>query len=454
MKRGLSVGAFLLLGATAALQWHRLPGHVSGWYGVAVFTLLAAKLAFSLTRGPYRITERQQRIVDGLDVAVLITMFNEDPEALRACLESLLRQTRKPSSVTVIDDGSEDPRGVLTAHEMRLFFLDRGIDFSVIEQPVNMGKREALAVGVHQHPTADVYLGVDSDTLLHEDALMEGLKPFADPSVNGVTGQVLAWNHRTNLLTRLIDLRYANAFLFERAAYSLLGSVLCICGSLGFYRGTVVRENLEDFLGQTFLGRKCTYGDDRRLTNYCLMTGKVVMQSSAVAWTLVPERFGHYVKQQVRWNKSFFRESLWVICNQSMAKPSFWLTFVEMASWITFTIGLMSSLVVAPFRAGIGILPIWLLFAMLLSYARSARYLEAGHERMPVWERVGTYLIAPLYGFLHVGVLLWLRMYALATLRDTRWGTREKGVEVAVGRQQPVDVLVPLQDLLEPSTGL
>lgn len=59
-----------------------------------------------------------------------------------------------------------------------------------------------------------------SDTVLAEDALHEALKPFAEARVTVVTGLVLALSRRRNLLTRLTDLRYANSFLFERAAYS------------------------------------------------------------------------------------------------------------------------------------------------------------------------------------------------------------------------------------------
>ena len=83
------------------------------------------------------------------------------------------------------------------------------------------------------------------------------------------------------MLTRLIDLRYVSAFLAKRAAYSFFGAVLCCCGSLAFYRADIVRANLDDFLDQRFLGRVATYGDDRRLTNYALRGGRVVLCPTA-----------------------------------------------------------------------------------------------------------------------------------------------------------------------------
>ena len=43
---------------------------------------------------------------------------------------------------------------------------------------------------------------------------------------------------------------------------------------------------------------------------------------------------------------------------------------------------------------------------------------------------LGTLLLAPLYGIIHMTLLLPLRIVALATLRDNSWGTRKSGTEV------------------------
>ncbi len=315
-------------------------------------------------------------------------------------------------------------------------FARAGIDYRTIRFERNLGKREALAAAFALHPDADVYVCVDSDTHLDGDAVRHVLAPFAQRRTNAVTGLVLASNARRNLLTRLIDLRYANAFLYERAAYSLLGSVLCCCGSLAAYRGAVVREHMGDFLGQRFLGRACTYGDDRRLTQYALLRGRVVLQPNAVAWTEVPTNLAWYLRQQNRWNKSFFRESLWTVTRARVHRPAFWLASVELGSWLVFTGALLAAMVALPLGAG-GVHGSWslggayVMYAMLLSYARSARYVEVRHVAMPWPERVGSYLLAPLYGLLNVGVLLWVRLYSLATLRDNGWGTRAQVEAVA-----------------------
>jgi hyaluronan synthase len=430
MSRVFSAITMMVIVALAIYAEH---GHIASWYGVAVFTLLLLKLAASLTHKPITVNEKDAARVSRLTVAVLLTVYNEDVTAFRKCLESLRRQTRLPNAIAVVDDCSTDKSALNLAIEYEPVFRAMGVDYRVIAFELNRGKRHGLAAGIRQFFKADVYLGVDSDTELDVEAVYEGMLPFASRRVNAVTGLVLALNARKNVLTRLIDLRYANAFLFERAAYGLLKSVLCCCGSLAFYRGSVVRENLDDFLSQTFLGREATYGDDRRLTNYCLKNGQVVMQSSAVAWTLVPERLKHYLKQQTRWSKSFFRESLWVIQTGRAQRPAFWLSLIELTSWLTFTSMLLIALVMAPFKADVNTWSLYLMYAMLLGYARSVRFLEPGQRtRMPMGERIATFLLAPLYGLLHVGLLMWIRVYALLTLRDNGWGTRQGGAEVTM----------------------
>src|SRR4029077_180849 len=112
------------------------------------------------------------------------------------------------------------------------------------------------------------------------DTVRELIAPLADPEVMAAAGTVLALNYPGNLVTRLQDLRYGNSFLFERAAYSQVGSVLCCCGALSAYRGTLVRKYLPDFLNQQCLGKPAVFGDDRRMTNYCLTEGRVVFQES------------------------------------------------------------------------------------------------------------------------------------------------------------------------------
>jgi hyaluronan synthase len=423
---GVIMGA--ILGFVLALHMARdADGHVVerlGWYGTAVSVLIGSKLLLSLLAAPTRATEDVLAAVDNLKVAAIITCRNEDPGAFARCLDSILHSTRLPDALTIVDDASSSPDCRRIARSLMPVFLGCGVRYHLTVFPKNLGKREGLADGFRREWDADVYLCVDSDTILHPDAIANALKPFADPRVQATTGAVFAANRTRNVLTRLIDLRYCYAFLGERAAYSVLSSVLCVCGSLALYRGPAVRKYLDSFLGQRFLGLACTYGDDRRLTYYCLREGKVKLAPDAIAWTLVPYSMKHFLRQQLRWSKSFFRETLWMLFTVPPWRICWWLSMIELATWSGFTGALLYSLAVRPALSGHFAAMTYVISALVLSYARSGNYVQAEHPNLGLGGKLSTLLIAPLYGVIHMTVLLPLRVVALLTLRDNGWGTR------------------------------
>lgn len=374
-------------------------------YGVIALGLLAAKF----------LAARKQTWEAGpaLTTAVVIPLYNEDPEAFAACLRSVQKASPGLGEIWVVDDGSTDKTCLEFA--WRASIADRRIE--VVLLPVNGGKRHAMAE-MFRKSTADIFITVDSDTVLAPDAIWEALKPFSDERVQGVTGVVRALNPVENLLTRLIDVRYASAFMLDRLAQSMFGSVLCACGSLALWRADLVRENLDDFVAQKFLGIPVQYGDDRRMTNYALLKGRVVVQWTALARTLVPSKINHFLRQQARWNRSFCRETFWALRHLSPRRPAWWLALTELASWALLSFGFTLSL--TDHRSA------WfVLGAVGVAYLRSLRYATEGGR---VWL---TFILGPLYAVLHFTLLLPVKLWAVCTLRNKSWGTREK-VEVGL----------------------
>jgi hyaluronan synthase len=392
-------------------------GGGGSWYALGALSLLGVKLVGSARYRPAR-----SPAPAGMRVAVVVCLYNEDPEAFRRCLVSIAGQTRAPDEVWVIDDGSPDEVCLRLAGEL----LEGAAGAVVHRLEHNGGKRHAQRVAF-ERTTCEIVMTLDSDTELDGAAIAEGLRPFADPRVNAVTGNVRALNYDRNVLTRLIDLRYAYAFLFERAAYSTVGSVVCCCGSLSFYRTALVRRHLADFVGQTFLGVPVQFGDDRRLTQYALQSGRAVLQDTAVGYTLVPERIGHFRRQQLRWNKSFFRETLWTLRRSGLRCWPFWISLVELTIWIASAASLINTVYVRPLVSGQLMPWQYAAYAALLAYARNVRYL--GRPRASIRSQIVTFALAPLYSVLHVVLLTPLRLYALLTLRRSHWGTRAR-VEV------------------------
>ncbi len=434
-RRSVAAVAMFAVATVGVLVTARVGGGRVGLYGAATFTYLAVKLALSVLYRPARDGEEPPPV----RAAVVVPLYNEDPGAFAACLDSLRAQTRRPDEVWVVDDGSTSDTCARLARQRQAAFAAAGVVLHVARFPVNRGKRHAQA-HAFRRSGADVFVTVDSDTVLDPHALAEGLKPFRDPRVMAATGRVRALNATANLLTRLIDLRYANAFLYERAAYSALGAVLCCCGSLSFYRSRIVQQNLADFVHQRFLGVEVHYGDDRRLTNYALREGRVVFQATCLGHTAVPERFGHWLRQQLRWNKSFIRETWWCL---TRFRPWSWpwvLSALELTTWVAMSVALVFALVVRSGEAGLAALWFYGANAAFLAYARSVRYI--GEPDLPLARQIGVFLLAPLYAVVHVFVLIPLRLVAFATLRRTGWGTRST-----------VEVVIDLRDRPDPTPG-
>lgn len=432
------VSLFAAVGAAAAawFSWRGFPS----WspYGAAIAVLLTGKLVLSLL--PAR---RYPPAPPGIRVAVVVPIYNEDPAILARGLDSIDAQTYRPAFVRIIDDGSTDS----AAYEYARGWASSRPWARVVWQP-NAGKREAMACAFRELDGAvDYFVCIDSDTVLEPTAIAAGLAPFADPRVSAVTGTVVALNASAGLLPRLLDLRYVNAFLYERSAYSQLGAVLCVCGSLAFWRADIIREHLGDFLGQRFLGERCTFGDDRHLTNLSLLHGRVVIAHGAIARTAVPERGGHLIRQQVRWGRSFFRESLWALTHLSPRRPAWWISGLESVSWAGFTFGLLFTLFVLPLVSGQIEVVDYLVWVTLTGYARSVHVFSIRRADISRAQQAAVFVLAPVYGMLHVLVLLPLRVWSLVTLRSRSWGTRARGAEVRLGqpagmeaRHQPGDV--------------
>lgn len=387
-------------------------------YGAVVFAILGTKLGLSLLPATaYRTPDTGE-----IRAGAVVTIYNEDPTSLRRSLDSLLAQSYPLEAIALVDDASSDRAALDICHE---YAARRPDVFTVIEQPVNMGKRHALAAGFRLlEGRVDVFVGIDCDTTLEPHAIAEGLRPFTDEQVMAATGVIVASNHERNLLTRLIDVRYINGFLSERAAYSKLGAVLCVSGALAFYRASVITPNIERFLEQRFMGEIATVGDDRHLTNLALTQGKVVLAENSIGSTAVPENFSHYRRQQLRWGRSFFRESWWALRNHPATSAAWWLTLIEVLQWFVFTNLIVFMVVVHPLLTGRFLLGQYLMFVGLMAMARSVRYFDLIRSRQSSRSKAVSFMVTPIYGLMNLFVMLPLRLGSLMTLRSSGWGTR------------------------------
>lgn len=401
---------------------------VSAVYLASVVVLVVQFLAAQIER-PYRVDDDQRAALDALDVVVLVPCYNEDPEALRRCLQSFFDQSRHPQGICVTDDGSSTSE----YPEQRDWFLSEAERLGIRahwRRTPNGGKRVAQIMGARREPKADIYVTVDSDSILDPEALAEGLKPFAHERIQSVAAVILTTNYGTNLLTRMMDLICVTLQLGDRSALSSAGSVMVNCGGCALYRGDILRANVRTYLTETLFGRPVHMSDDSLLTLFALERGFAVQQPSAFAFTLMPEKVEHHVRQQLRWMRGSFIRSWWRFKYIPMTHPAYWVHAVKWVMYLCIT-----AVFLALLFSGVLLDPVVFGWAILVTigvqFATSARYLSVWRSDQTVGQRWLVYLTAPVAAMWSWFVLRVLRWYAMATFRNVAWGTR-KQIEVSV----------------------
>ncbi len=430
LQRTLVISLFVFLVAVMSYVNVTIKGDYSlylGYYGSIMVLYLLGKMVLSFWYKPY-----VKDSVGNKRVSVIIPAYNEKPEAIITTVESVLNQEYPIHEIFIVDDGSKDLKGYHAAIELKeQFDMKREVAASTTETPQNDLSNVATKITVHrleknqgkrhaqiwafERATGDILVTIDSDVYVYPDAIHELVKPFNDSEVMATTGHVNAKNKDENLFTKLIDMRYDNAFRVERSAQSVTGNILVCSGCFSAYRKEVILDNIEHYRNQMFLGEPVQFGDDRCLTNYAILKGKTVYQSTSKVITDVPSSVKKFIKQQIRWNKSFFRESL-VALKIGFKKPRTlaWVV-LELLLWLLFGFAIIFSVIFKSAVMGY-LLGVYYLFYMAISaYARNVYYILSS----PLM-----FLLAPVYGLIHVTLLFPLRLYALATLKQNGWGTR------------------------------
>lgn len=347
-------------------------------------------------------------------VAIVMPSFNEEAAIARS-LRSLLAVDYPAGKLEIVavDDGSTDA----TLAEMRA--VAAGDDrITVIPFPENRGKRAAMAAGIAA-TSAEIVAFVDSDSTLEPDALRRLVQGFADPKVGAVCGHADVANPRESWIARMQAVRYFVAFRVVKAAESVFGAVTCCSGCFSAYRREAIMPRLEWWSNQTFLGVPSTFGDDRSLTNCVLRDWRVKYESRAVSHTIVPTGFRQFMRQQLRWKRSWTRESL--IVSRFIWRKS---PFASLAMYVGILLPLVAPIVAVrtvawmPLVEGQGAPVIYLLgvYAMAIAYGL---YYAARHPR---YDTLWVFGVA--FCFFYLAFLLWQTYYAIVSVRTASWGTR------------------------------
>lgn len=370
-------------------------------------------------------------------VGLVVVGYNEEKDLLYRCLESIKNSDYKNIRriVFVIDSNDEKDeymaeiyKQVFNNNVVKVDYLvsnRQNIDYSVfgndnvcIMQP-HHGKREGLYTGfkiLMQDPNIKVIVTTDSDTILDKSAIKELTYQCHHEDVGAVAGQIDIWNTSESLLSHIVAYRYWFSFNLERASESFWRTVMCVAGPMACYKVDVLKDIMDEWYYQTFLGQQCTFGDDRHLTNRVLLKGKKVIYTQyAKGYTDTPSNWGQYLKQQTRWSKSYFREFLFNM--QSVHLHPLWMCYELLYNVVYFFLLMYWSIYLMYF-CSVYQQTIAILVTLGVSIIKSF-YAFIKTKRL-------NFLFFYLYSFVYFFIIIPAKISALVTLWDMNWGTRGK----------------------------
>jgi hyaluronan synthase len=401
---------FVLAGVIALLKSRNV---ISFWYQPVLQIYSLAAALFVLSRIGISMFYRQPRDNGYMpSISVIIAAKNEEAR-MGECIEKCF-SARYPKSlieVIAVDDGSTDGTWDVLNDKQRQFPQLRAFRF---EQ--NRGKRHGMALGARE-AKGEILIFIDSDSNVEPEGFYRIVQPFADARVGAVAGHTLVIVEPDNFISKMEAVRYFVSQRVMKAAESVFHAVTCCPGPFSAYRRDAMMAVIDPWENQRFLGTQSTFGDDRSLTNFILRNYRVLYHSGARCATYAPDRWSVFFKQQLRWKKSWFRETTVAARFMWRKHPAAAIAYyasvlitvfspliaVRALFYLPVVFGTISFL---PYIAGLFL--VYTLFGLIHDY----------HTKTSRW------YYGPAFAVLYICVLSLQNYYALATVHKNHWGTR------------------------------
>ncbi len=401
-----------LFQAAKTAHWSKIVVRPSLLWGMMGMVLLVFRTLAWFRYRPFA----SAGMADAPRLTVIIPAYNEGA-MVRKSIDSVAAALYPHDrlEIFVVDDGSKDDTWLHIQVAARKY---PGL-VTPLRFPANRGKRAALEAGFRR-ARGEIVVTIDSDSVIDRDTLLAVTGPFRDPRVGAVAGKVIVYNRNQGLIPKMLQVRYVLSFDFLRAVQSTYGTVYCCPGALAGYRKSVVHEVLDQWMEQTFLGSRCTYGEDRALTNYILDRGyNTVYQRSAVVRTIVPWTYKKLCRMYLRWDRSYVREEI-RFGRIIWKRPPKALAISLLDKFVTnlrYPISYISLVLLGVLSVQDPMTSVRFLFAMgLMSFLNMFYYLHTEDS----WD----FLYGIFYSYFSFFTLIWVFPYAALTVRSKAWMTR------------------------------
>lgn len=367
-------------------------------------------------------------------VSFLLAVHNEE-EVIEQCVRSIAGSDYPDLEVIVVDDASTDR----TVEILRR--LKPELRIQILELKQNVGKKRALTEAAAAC-SGDVIAFTDSDCVLAPDALRRCVTALVrNPGMGAVSGHARALNDTETLLTRITDSWMEGSFRITKAAEASFGSVSCVSGPLAVFRRDAIYNYFPAWAQDRFMGVEFRFATDRQLTGYVLgqrWKGKdlkweylgspfvsevdyperrwrVGYVRSAQVLTQNPARMKPLLRQRVRWQKSFIRNTCFTSTFMWRLGVGPSLLYYGHCLWVLAApVMAVRHWVWAPLN-GLYLLTFLYLCGIVMKGGAWAIAYRIDNPGDPRWR------YRPLMSFLSTFLLAWLLPYALLTVRRGRW---------------------------------
>lgn len=221
-------------------------------------------------------------------ITLLVAAYNEERSIEETVRYALRSDYPARLEVAVVDDGSSDATREIVR---RLAAEDRRVR---LVEADHGGKAKALNLAM-ESVTTPLVATIDADTLLLPQSLKRAVARLlqSPPDTVAVAGSVLARNSRANLLARMQEWDYFLAIASVKRQQALLQGTLVAQGAFSVYRTEALRAAgcWPDRIGEDIV---LTWSMLRR-------GGRTTFEPTAVAFTEVPVKLRHFLRQRQRW---------------------------------------------------------------------------------------------------------------------------------------------------------
>lgn len=433
-----------------------------GVYSFITTFVLFATLFFSYTkfRDPYFVT--QEKTGGSNDYAPLISIIvpvkNEEGH-IADCVKSCINSTYPNKEIIVVNDGSTDGTAKVLDDMHR---TNANPKLHIIHLSKNVGKKKAIEAAASM-AKGEIYIFMDSDCEMAADAVEKFVRIFnSDRTIGAVTGHGRVRNVSDgNTLEKIQDVWYDGQFRIIKGMESSFSSLTCCSGALSAYRRIAVQPHISSWAHEKFLGREFKFATDRRLTAYVLAGKPPVLEQDTAAveqhhpilqtgsdeleamrmsvdpddeitrepsgyWKVQyspsirvsigpPSTFPAFIRQQIRWRKSFIR-SIFATGKVYWKRPlpAAVLYYLQMGLKFFRPFIVFKTLVLLPLTGDYftGALFVSAVLFTGMIYGIDFRLRNPGSS---LW------LYRPLMTLLSTLVLTWLLIYAAITIRKMSW---------------------------------